>query len=165
MMMIVNDNLYVNQGVNSIRKQNISNYKTKDKTVEGNSLNALESQGRAQVNMSFKGKINYEMSDEELQKKKKLFWEKFNSIQDEEIKSDIKYWNRVMLNKYNIDFALKFISDENLYKNLRTPISLMNSIGYDKEKAQTKLDFLDRIISLKLYKNQYVFYSACSMVV
>ena len=71
--MIVNDNLYVNQGVNSIRKQNISNYKTKDKTVEGNSLNALESQGRAQVNMSFKGKINYEMSDEELQKKKKLF--------------------------------------------------------------------------------------------
>ena len=125
-----------------------------EKPVNCSVLNALEAQGRAQINLAFKGGViarkPQTMSDSEFEQFKNEFYEKVKKL-PYDTKEEIENWE---VTKTNIKLINKLLSDEKFYRNEALIYFSGYYINYmDEEEAGVKLDFLNLIKENGLINN------------
>lgn len=146
-LLLINSNYDVSSKNN---EKSIVSSIPKKKEKEASYLDALDSQGRAQINLSFKG-LDKSMSDEKFEALKNEFAEKIKTLP----KKSIDFTKDWELSKENIQLALKLISNKNLYTN----DDIMSYSNYymnymDEEEACIKNELFDELNQKGLINNK-----------
>ena len=166
--------------INNIGKSNFKDDKVKRNSVpqkqpdiksfETSSLEALDSHGRAMINMSFKGQMqspeaSIKLSDEDFLKLKKQAEEIVKSLDFRVRQNALYMYNQIT--KENIFLIMKILSDERLYNNSDFMMEVEELVQYTdtSQIAQDRIDILDFVLSDdNLLNNEVLKYMLCEIV-
>ncbi|MBQ9246205.1 HD domain-containing protein [bacterium] len=121
--------------------------------TEANTQDAMNAQGRAFVNMSFKGNQSIQVT-EDTRTPQEIYEEELRTLNEklkkmpDEVQKQVKEWGGI-IDINNISLVNKLLSDERLYKNT----NLMERTQYilptidNESQANTKVRIIDAILS------------------